>query len=134
MKQYLKKMVTIFTVMMMVGVIVTGRAASAKSAYDSYNNNLIVMKCDYEGSGTILHGSIASNPGCSYLYVYPTGKYKKGTKTLAIWPSTGATSSVNIRYASTCAIVSGTRIFDGKCQYRYGKSKNNYKTHTIYVG
>lgn len=56
MKQYLKKMVAIFTVMMMVGVVVTGRAASAKSAYDSYNNNLIVMKCDYEWSGTILHG------------------------------------------------------------------------------
>lgn len=133
MKQYLKKMVAIFTVMMMVGVVVTGRAASAKSAYDSYNNNLIVMKCDYEWSGTILHGSIASNPGCSYLYVYPTGQYKHGRKTLAIWPSTGPASSANIRYASTSSIVSGTTIFNGKCQYRYGKSKNNYKSHTIFM-
>ena len=131
MKQYLKKMVAIFTVMMMVGVVVTGRAASAKSAYDSYNNNLIVMKCNYEGSGTILHGSIASNPGCSYLYVYPTGQFKRGTKTFAVWPSTGAASSANIRYASTSVVVSGTKLINGKCQFRYGKSKNNYRSHTI---
>lgn len=133
MKQYLKKMVGLFTVMMMVGVVVTGGAASAKSAYDSCNNNLIVMKCDYEWSGTILHGTIASNPGCSYLYVYPTGLYKHGKKTLTIWPSTGPASSANIRYASTSSIVTGTRIFNGKCEYKYGKSKRNHKTHIIYM-
>lgn len=127
-----KRKRAVVSMLLAIAVLFRGPAVSAatsKLVVGYYKSSRFIMKCEFQTSRTVVCGSI-STPKKMYLYAYPSGLYKHGTKTLVTWANGGPVSGYGTQ-ASTVAYLSGRAFITARCKYRYGKNKSDYRTNQI---